>query len=276
MARDEPEVQDQDEDPNEEVGREGINASTEDIDQRRDEIDDEERVEATLRDEVAEQFPVEPIALVMSEEDGMPVPADESVQLALAPSFTRENVICVEDDRSYVELFAEELTQRGWSELGDEEDVDDDDVGQWETPTGWVIEQMRHRDRYDAEGLERTRRKFDRDMVRQRWGQTMVQVTGGWLPVKPVRERCKYYKRQVFLNEDVSPGEFGAMQILRNCTMRRSLGGAFLSLRDEAVVACDYRDPPCLESVKKILDDKDQYRLDNADKVEQVPLFNLE
>jgi len=38
----------------------------------------------------------------------------------------------------------------------------------------------------------------------------------------------------------------------------------------------DYRDPPCLESVKKILDDKDQYRLDNADKVEQVPLFNLE
>jgi hypothetical protein len=97
---------------------------------------------------------------------------------------------------------------------------------------------------------------------------------GTWVPVRPKRERCKYYKRQILLNDDKKDGEFGRQHICRNCTMRRSIGGAFLSLRDEAVVACDYRDPPDEESVRVHLDEKDKARLDGGEP-ERVPLFSL-
>jgi hypothetical protein len=56
--------------------------------------------------------------------------------------------------------------------------------------------------------------------------------------------------------------------------MRRSVGGAFMSLRDEAVYACDYRNPPSLAS-SKLLDETDASILQKSANRTLVPLFNL-
>jgi hypothetical protein len=96
-----------------------------------------------------------------------------------------------------------------------------------------------------------------------------------YMAVRPVRVRCEFYKRQVYANDDVADkGDFGHSIVFRNCTMRKSVGGAFLSLSNQAIYACDYRSPAHPESVQKHLDEKDKRRL--AMVVEEVPLFNLQ
>jgi hypothetical protein len=95
-----------------------------------------------------------------------------------------------------------------------------------------------------------------------------------WTPVRPIRERCKHYKRQVFAKRGIDPGEFGHYDLYRNCVARRSVGGAFLTVKDEAVYACEYRDPPDEATVKKYLDEYDEKRLE-AGPPEEVALFGI-
>jgi hypothetical protein len=57
--------------------------------------------------------------------------------------------------------------------------------------------------------------------------------------------------------------------------MRRSIGGAFLSVSDEAVYACDYRDPPDEHTEQKWLDGPDDKRLESGEP-ELVPMFGGE
>jgi len=94
--------------------------------------------------------------------------------------------------------------------------------------------------------------------------------------VRPIRERCRYYKRQVFSNdEEQDETKFGHRIIFRNCTMRKSVGGAFMSLRDEAVYACDYRSPAAPESVVRYLDEPDGRQLRSRAHLKMVALFGL-
>lgn len=223
-----------------------------------------------MRDEVADQFQPKTIKLVLSPQDGLPVPADEPFSPMVAPPFTRENVICVEDDREYVEIFDEEMLERGWR-TWDSGKVPV--VRKWTIPDGYEALTVEVRSRWDENGQEVARRAFTPSEVIERFGHKFSP--DGKVPVRPIRERCKYYKRQCFANHDVpDPTAFGHQHVARNCMARKSIGGAYLSLYNEAVYACEYRDPPDPESVKRVFEDRDRERL-NSGPPEMVPMFGI-
>jgi hypothetical protein len=133
------------------------------------------------------------------------------------------------------------------------------------------------RSMYDTEGKERDRRSFGGEPLHL-WGEKFCALESGELvAVRPVRERCRYFKRQLLGNDDgkdhTKPGgKIG----FKNCERRRSVGGAFLSLSNEAVFACDYRDPPDPASVEAWLDAHDRKILTEEPYKTLVPLFGLE
>jgi hypothetical protein len=252
--------------PDEEVGPSGASAQAPRCEtgaSRNEGVEDSEFQKA---DEIHESFPVEPLTPFIAP-DGLPsfnMPTPEETE---AIPFTYETVVCVEDDREFVELFHEELEDRGW--YGDENG--------WTSPASFGAEiTLVVRSRHDDEGLDRERLVFKPQEAEHRWGVWLIDVGAGrWTPVRMRRERCEHYRRQVFSNDDVpNPEEFGHQLVFRNCTARRSNGGAYLSLRDEGIYACDYRKPYDEPSCGR------QDRIDSKKLREQphkirVPLFGL-
>lgn len=232
------------------------------------------------RDEITETFEPEPIVMVESPEDGLPVPADESMDLAVAAPFTLETVVCLEDERQYVELFADELSAAGWYK---NEHTDDANFGGWSRAVSRDANerytlQLYVRHRYDCEGVERAEARVSSppEAVQRKYGLLVAETKLGLMPVRPARERCRFYQRQCMAASDQpDPTEPGHFLLFRNCTMRRSVGGAFMTLRDEAVYGCDYRDPPDPLTVEKYLDAPDRKRLASAAHLQLVRPFNL-
>jgi hypothetical protein len=213
--------------------------------------------EFQMRDEVAEAFPIEPIPMVAHPVDGLPVPANERHGLATAPPFTHEHMTCVEDDRQFVEIFEEEQFRR--PELDRR-----------------LMALLTFRSQYDDAGTLRERTVFEPNEVEQKFGHRVARGGQGWQLVRPIREACTYYKRQVFPNEEIpDPDAFGHRIVFRNCTMRRSVGGAFMSLRDEAVYACDYRNPAEPKSVDQYLDKPDRAKLRSNAHLKLIGLFGV-
>lgn len=187
--------------------------------------------------------------------DGMPVPAGESSDTIDAPAMSYEAFVCIADERQYVEVFADELHAILQDPDRSFEPARIKALGSkhtQHTPTLTV----KLRPTWDNGGRERERRVFDPKRVEKRFGLTLVQLTaeemqpqdGSHLLVRPVREQCIHYKRQLFQEAQ------SFMRTYRNCTARRSNGGAYLSLDDEAVYACDYRSPKDQASTDKHLD----------------------
>jgi hypothetical protein len=260
-------------DPTEEVGPDQCGALPDQCDVSPGERDQPpEDCSFTMQDELSEQFPIEPIPVVRGP-DGLPQPVD--VPLSFAPPFTHEHVVCIEDKRKYVELFEEELSGRYWWWW-------DGTNAAWRPPLATrqgskFPDRFVARTRFDDNGTTRERKEFKPEEVVELWG--VVAVKSGqdhWVPVRPIRERCAYYKRQVFNNdEQPDPTEPGHRIVFTNCTMRRSVGGAFLSLRDQAIYACDYRDPPDPQTVRFHLDAFDEKRLTEKAHTKLIPLFGL-
>ena len=228
--------------------------------------------EASLREEIFEAFQPVTEVVVQSPVDGLPVPANERGDLAIAHPFTRETVVCVEDDTSYVELFAEELEARGW--LHESEDRFKLNL------TGDSVFRVFARSRYDETGLERSRRLYHPEDVEKRFGVHVVWTEDApsplAFPVRMLRERCRHFMRQVMANDDVpNPKEPGHLLRFYNCTARKSVGGAYMTLRDEAVYACDYRVPNDESSSEKYLESFDRKRLNSKLHLEMVRPFNL-
>jgi hypothetical protein len=126
--------------------------------------------------------------------------------------------------------------------------------------------------------LNMERRVFEPAAVEMRWGVLFVRDGDGEnvVPVRPRRERCKHFLRQVMANDDApNPKEFGHFLRFYNCGARKSVGGALMTLRDEAVYACDYREPQDPTTTKKYLDDFDKDRLDSKRHLELIVPFNL-
>jgi len=266
-------------DPTEEVGPEGCQPSAEDcaVIASDDETDKPENSEYDPNLEVAEQFAVTTIGVGIDPTDGLPLPMDGQ-ELALAPKFGIDSLVCLEDTRAYVELW------------------DDEWISYRESRADHAVlaaaVNADVRERHDERGVERVRQEFAPDTVVKLWGATFVRTSAfplppmegavplpgqsapGLKPVRARRERCKFYGRQILSNDDVpDPTDFGHRIVFRNCTARRSVGGAFMSLRDQCVYACDYRDPPDPASVERELDAPDRKRLTEV--IEQVPLWNL-
>lgn len=234
--------------------------------------------EFSLRDEINETFQPEPIVMVESPEDGMPIPANERSDLAIAHAFTIDSVVCVEDERAYVELFADELAARGWS-LSVGRVPDEPSKRQYHptpAPDWGHAGDLKLRERYDKDGAATQRHEYEPAQVERRWGVLVAITSRSWVPVRPRRERCEFYKRMDMANDDVpTPGEFGHHLLFRNCGARRSVGGALMTVRDEAVYACDYRQPPDQGTVDKWLDGPDRKRLASKKHLELIQPFNL-
>jgi len=248
--------------PTEEVGPEHSEKGPRDVESSASDLDGpaHDAVFETA-DELHEQFPIEDIATFIDPADGLPsmqTPGQSPDETQAVP-FTYETVVCVEDDREYVEVFREEYINRRT------------------TPEGHVF---CHRYRYDEFGVPYERLSFSPDEVEERWGEKVVQQGSNgdgdplFLPVRMRRERCEFYKRQVFSNDDQpNPDEFGHQIVFRNCTARRSNGGAYLSLRDEGIYACDHRSPRDEASVAE-QDRKDSIKLRTEPHKIRLPLFD--
>lgn len=209
-------------------------------------------------EELLESYEAEPDFMVPSPVDGLPTPADDRPldDSAFAPPFTYEHVVCIEDDRRYVSLFTDEVEERGYP-------LQAEDGSRLLIPFRYV------------KGVEQDRAVFEPSTVLPIQGRLYARRKDGTvIPVRPIRERCKYYQRQVFSNDAVpDPKAPGHKIVFRNCTIRRSVGGAYMSLRDEAVYACDYRSPPDPKSVERHIDGPDRHRLTNPDHHRRLPFF---
>jgi hypothetical protein len=190
--------------------------------------------------------------------DGLPAPVGEGGPMSTAPAFTFENVVCVEDDRAYVEMWRDEVEAY-------------QAPGVAEYDRGRLVELARRR--YDAYGEKRSRAVFSPENVQSAWGMFLSKSTGQ--PVRPVRERCKHYRCQLMNNDEVpDPNEYGHKIVFRNCAARRSVGGALMSVRDQAIYACDYRDPPDEKSAKEF-DETQRARLRSGAHETLVPFLHL-
>lgn len=214
----------------------------------------------SMHAELDDAFTVETLATPLAA-DGLP---DHSVDGSPdgVPAFTIDNVCCIEDESQYVEMFYDEIC--------------DSDYAAIDYRAGVTA-----RTRFDDEGRERQRRTFLPAEVHVRWGQTVALASGPdrpqWVAVKPVRPRCQFYKRQMFANDDQpDPTEPGHRLVFRVCThpARRSIGGAAMSLRDQAVYSCDFRDPVDPKSAA-LLDAFDAKKIEERPDLVRLPLFNM-
>lgn len=209
-------------------------------------------------DALQESFQSSRIEISLSSEDGLPTPLDK-VSLQFAPSLSYENLVCMGDDRQYVEI---------WK---------DEDEGPRHPHLASLLDE---RPEWGLSGERQERRTFAKDVVQSRWGRDVVSVEddGSGAPrlvlVRPRRAPCEHYRRAVFCRDPEIPyGEFGHAEMQRICTARRSVGGAYMSLNDEAVYACQLRVPADPASEDQHIHSKERERLSQV--VERVPLFNL-
>lgn len=220
-----------------------------------------------VADQVHEEFPVEPIPMGTDPTDGMPSPIMGDPQDALAVPFTYDTQLCITDDRAYVELWQDELKSRGWVKEASTENS-------WRTPGGYLIP-LTMRSCYSKTGEQHTRNKHKPEEVEHLWGVYLIKREGAWQPVRPIRELCKHYQRQVFSNDNqpdmTKPGH---QLVFRVCAARRSNGGAFMSLRDEGIYQCDFRNPPDERSTR-LQDSKDLAKVRQRPDLLLIPMFNM-
>lgn len=212
--------------------------------------DDRQTPGPSFLDELQDQF--DPYSLsntMVTGSDGLPVQASEETEVRPAPPFHYDTVVCIEDDRQWVEqLDGEPL---------------------WLPPGVHRLAMSR---RFLSDGYKR--RVFDKKDVDFSAGAPFVQSKDGRIPVRPVRPQCEHYKRQLLGNDSQpDPNRPGFGIIFRNCTKRRSIQGADMSVRDEAVYACEHREPYDKASMDKHLIKPDEERL--ARRPVKLPLFNI-
>lgn len=166
--------------------------------------------------------------------DGLPRPADDYV--SAAPPLSVASLVCLEDTSSYVSVFKDEA----------------EDVVRARKPfepafgnlTAFVAAAKRVRDgaqeRFSDKGAEYPREVFPPARVEVKWGLWMV----GNVFVRPVRMRCKHFFRQLDLDKDIVSAGVSPVEPMHSyCKALRSVAGAYYSLTDEAVTACEERSP---------------------------------
>lgn len=225
-------------------------------------------------EELQDAYRSETAKVVISPEDGLPIPADESSEMALAPEFTVEKVVCVEDESEYVEVFVEEDVGRSYDARGRNRfqiiSAYRVSEGMASVPGSPDVRKLRRT--YKPDGTLTDRERFLPEQTIEKWGLRFgVRSDGTLVHVRPRRERCIHYKRQILLQDGASdPDEKYTKTVYRNCMARRSVGGAFMSVSNEAILACDYRDPPDPDSIEKYLDNPDRTHLKGSQK--KLPL----
>lgn len=250
-----------------------------------------------------EAFPIEDLATAFAA-DGLPDHGADPSDGAEAPAFTIENVSCIEDNRTYVEIFAEELMDpqksTGLSRLAFFlgfmwRQVVAFCLRRPRVPfSGWIFTQggqrttdsfrstssrepVLCRSRFLSDGSVRAREVFSPSDVGDWWGMMVGSDRSFLRLVRPAREQCVHYKRQHFANDDQpNPNKESHNIVFRNCThpARRSIGGASMSLTNEAVYGCDYRSPAD-KGCTIWMDNFDATKLREKPHLVRLPLFGL-
>lgn len=222
-------------------------------------------------DELQDSFHAEQLATPLGS-DGLPDHGNDPV-IEGALAYTIENVCCIADERQYVELFYEELLERGWGRSLD-------DMQHWAPPgkvsahaSNFAGVKLDVRDKHDDDGAPVERRAFEPEAVERRWGELFA----GEVPVRPVRERCEYYRRQHFGREaQPDPREDGHHLFYLMCShpSRRSIAGAAMSLNNQAIYGCDFRAPYDDRSVA-FMDGVYNKKIRERPDLVRLPMFNM-
>lgn len=227
-------------------------------------------------DELDDAFSLESLATPIAP-DGLPDHGADEYSGDVHP-FTLETMCCIEDRSAYVELFAGELGARGmcrWDSKDGQETWAVNAAGSM--PFIFKSTKLMVRERFAEDGSENDRAHFGPAIVKRMFGVLVASLNDSvGVPVRPVRERCVYYKRQHFGRDGTVRGEPGHNIIFRNCThpARRSIGGAAMSLRDEAIYGCDYREPADPKSCAW-MNEHDDTKIEKRPDLTRVPMFAL-
>lgn len=265
MATDTEQRVEENDDPQEVVGLDGCNTTVNGSSVEPGELlNDEGDIGFSPHTEISEQFVATPVAVGVDANDGLPRPLDDIHVLPVEPPFNHQARVCMEDDREFVEMFVDE-TPGVFDEVASNSNI-----------------LFVRREEFDDIGVRRDRRRFRPDQVNgERFGVRTVEERDegdGFLRitfVRPVRPACAHFVRTVLCHDPSVPfGEIGHEMMYRNCTARRSVGGAMMSLNAEGVYACELRSPREPISEERHIKKPDHRRLTQY--VESVPLFNLQ
>lgn len=216
--------------------------------------------QATMRpsDQWADMFNGRAAPIITDPNDGMPRPADMPAS-DIAP-LSEDTLVCMADERTWVEMF--------------EEEINEDPARLVIIEKSWVGSKESHyarhfwgymRSRFDAEGVPVVRMRFEPKSVVERFGFKWARLDSADTPadkaqpttmvaVRPIREACSRYKRQLAGADDLA----GVTTIWRYCEALRTVGGAYLQVNDEAIYACELREPrdPSTEASIRAFDER--------------------
>lgn len=216
-------------------------------------------------DEVQEEFKPGPI-LKVTAADGLPtnyaLPAESDI-----PVLSPETLVCMGDFSKFVlrGIFGDVVAEF------EPADVECSPSGRWRARKLLVLERMHMElQRVRQYGADNGITVSDNDG--QLLALLLAQVNpnqamnNAWVEVFPVRPVCKHYARQL-TQFDLNAQ---AKVMLRVCAARRTTEGAFMSLRDRAMWACDLREPHVPSST---LDEFDARKMQEGTHREYVPMF---
>ncbi len=179
--------------------------------------------------------------------DGMPRPADDWV--AAAPRLDAD-MVCLEKDTLWVELFAEENVASTFME----------NLAAVRSDGARKILKAR-RSRFNDLGEELPRRTFEKDKVKNLFGLNVVTLLGfdpkkpdmdKVVAVRPERVRCKHFVQQLDMATDIVSATGPVYPLHSYCFAMKSTGGAPLVLTDEYMKACTVREPKDLVTEEMI------------------------
>lgn len=262
--------------------------------------------------QIDEAFVAESLATPMAD-DGLPDHGVDGFDGGTHP-FSIDHVVCIEDNRELVAVQVEEFgalpSARLLRESATYEDVrgkivrlvDRGPATLLRVYGGDTMIVLSFQASYDATGQKVERESFAPDREKKIWqfdtskrfglvvigrlaDSTYDAIAGSVASLDPrvfavvryKRPRCRFYKRQMFANdEQKDPEQPGHRIIFRNCThpARRSIGGASLGLENEAIYACDYREPRDLDS-EQLIDALDLAKMRDRPDLVRVPLFGM-
>lgn len=228
----------------------------------------EDEAEFTFRDELRDIFGQPQIRRTgghwTANESELPSPIEENpLEDALAPPFTVENQVCIEDRSAFVirDEWGDELVRFRPSE------VEATSGGRFRVSARQVQAVM------PSEPSFRLSSPLGGGKV-QRWLESHGHpgVSNGYVEVEPVRPQCKHLVLQL---EPAPPSQASVVKqgwLHRYCAARRSMTGAFMGLSDEAIKACSLREPYDVES-GRLLRKFDDTLLEKSRTREFYPMF---
>jgi hypothetical protein len=239
-------------------------------------------------DEVDEDFKPGPMHLEMGS-DGLPRQIDQTAESDI-PALSKETLVCMGDYSKFV------IRDRWGSIVAEFEptEVDRSPTGMWRVKTSVALERAKlalererkaskdkggkpeegaHHDEYLLAALAA---KFV--STHDGYGVQAPPHSDQWFTVDPVRPRCVHYARQKVSMPENAQHKLYA----RLCSARRTTEGAFMSVRDSGMWACDMRNPRHLGSelqldefdAKKIQEGANRTHLNVFDSVTSEGIFD--